>query len=144
MKFVQKCQTRRRKKKMINIIIFVIACMAVTIAVVIASMKKSFDEKIDILEHEIESQEETIKFLTDLVAKVDDRVNKLNDETVEKVNELITNSNAQHYNYEDLSENFVNMHNAIFYDISKRLLYLEKQVNGGENKDGGYTSTPCN
>lgn len=129
---------------MINIIIFVIACMAVTIAVVIASMKKSFDEKIDILEHEVESQEETIKFLTDLVAKVDDRVNKLNDETVEKVNELISNSNAQHYNYEDLSENFVNMHNAIFYDISKRLLYLEKQVNRGEDKDGGYTSTPCN
>ena len=129
---------------MINIIIFVIACMAVTIALVIVNMKKSFDEKIDILEHEVESQEETIKFLTDLVVKVDDRVNKLNDETVEKVNELISNSNAQHYNYEDLSENFVSMHNAIFYDISKRLLYLEKQVNGGEDKDGGYTSTPCN
>lgn len=125
-----------------SIIIFIVVCMAVTVALVINCMKKSFNEKVDILEHGIESQEETIKFLTDLVAKVDDRVNNLNDETVEKVNELIRNSNAQHYTYENLSNDFVNMHNAIFYDISKRLLYLEKQVNGGE--DGGYTSTPCN
>ena len=125
-----------------SIIIFVVACMAVTVALVFNGMKKSFNEKVDILEKEIEAQEDTIKFLTDLVAKVDDRVNNLNDETVEKVNELIRNSNAQHYTYENLSNDFVNMHNAIFYDISKRLLYLEKQVNGGE--DGGYTSTPCN
>ena len=130
--------------KMINIIIFVIACITVIMAVVIVNMKKSFDEKIDILEHEIESQEETIKRLAHVCHQTEADMHNLNDETVEKVNELISNSNAQHYNYEDLSENFVNMHNAIFYDISKRLLYLEKQVNGGENKDGGYTSTPCN
>ena len=116
--------------------------MAVTTAVVIASMKKSFDEKNDILEHKIESQEETIKFLTDLLAKVDDHVNKLNDETVEKVNELISTSNAHHYSYEDLSENFVNLHNTIAYDLEKRVLYLENKVNGGANAK--VTSTPCN
>ena len=125
-----------------SIIIFVVACMAVTVALVINGMKKSFNEKVDILEHEIESQKETSRYLANVLANVDDRVNNLNDETVEKVNELIRNSNAQHYTYENLSNDFVNMHNAIFYDISKRLLYLEKQVNGGE--DGGYTSTPCN
>ena len=129
---------------MINIIIFVLVCMAVIMAVVIVNMKKSFNKKIDILEHEIESQEETIKRLVHVCHQTEADMHNLNDETVEKMNELISNSNAQHYNYEDLSENFVNMHNAIFYDIRKRLLYLEKQVNGGEDKDGGYTSTPCN
>lgn len=132
----------RRKKKMNSIIIFLVTCTAIAMAVVIASMKKSFNKKIDILEHGIESQEETIKFLTDLLAKVDDHVNKLNDETVEKVNELINTSNAHHYSYEDLSENFVNLHNTIAYDLEKRVLYLENKVNGGANAK--VTSTPCN
>ena len=142
MQFVQKCQTRRRKKKMINIIIFVIACMVVTITVAFTIMKKSFYEKIDILEHEIESQEETIKRLVHVCHQTEADMYNLNDETVEKMNELINTSNAHHYSYEDLSENFVNLHNTIAYDLEKRVLYLENKVNGGANAK--VTSTPCN
>lgn len=125
-----------------SIIIFVVACMTVTVALVINGMKKSFNEKVDILEHEIESQKETSRYLANVLANVDDRVNNLNDETVEKMNELINTSNAHHYSYEDLSENFVNLHNTIAYDLEKRVLYLENKVNGGANAK--VTSTPCN
>ena len=125
-----------------SIIIFVLFCTMVAFAVVLNNIKKYYNLQLSTLNTEIESQEETIKFLTDLVAKVDDRVNNLNDETVEKMNELINTSNAHHYSYEDLSENFVNLHNTIAYDLEKRVLYLENKVNGGANAK--VTSTPCN
>lgn len=125
-----------------SIIIFVLVCTMVAFAVVLNNIKKYYNLQLSTLNTEIESQEETIKFLTDLVAKVDDRVNNLNDETVEKMNELISTSNAHHYSYEDLSENFVNLHNTIAYDLEKRVLYLENKVNGGANAK--VTSTPCN
>lgn len=125
-----------------SIIIFVLVCTMVAFAVVLNNIKKYYNLQLSTLNTEIESQEETIKFLTDLVAKVDDRVNNLNDETVEKMNELINTSNAHHYSYEDLSENFVNLHNTIAYDLEKRVLYLENKVNGGANAK--VTSTPCN
>ena len=125
-----------------SIIIFVLVCTMVAFAVVLNNIKKYYNLQLSTLNTEIESQEETIKFLTDLVAKVNDRVNNLNDETVEKMNELISTSNAHHYSYEDLSENFVNLHNTIAYDLEKRVLYLENKVNGGANAK--VTSTPCN
>lgn len=125
-----------------SIIIFVLVCTMVAFAMVLNNIKKYYNLQLSTLNTEIESQEETIKFLTDLVAKVDDRVNNLNDETVEKMNELISTSNAHHYSYEDLSENFVNLHNTIAYNLEKRVLYLENKVNGGANAK--VTSTPCN
>lgn len=125
-----------------SIIIFVLVCTMVAFAVVLNNIKKYYNLQLSTLNTEIESQEETIKFLTDLVAKVNEDVHNLNDETVEKMNELISTSNAHHYSYEDLSENFVNLHNTIAYDLEKRVLYLENKVNGGANAK--VTSTPCN
>lgn len=125
-----------------SIIIFVLVCTMVAFAVVLNNIKKYYNLQLSNLNTEIESQEETIKFLTDLVAKVNEDVHNLNDETVEKMNELISTSNAHHYSYEDLSENFVNLHNTIAYDLEKRVLYLENKVNGGANAK--VTSTPCN
>lgn len=125
-----------------SIIIFVLFCTMIAFAVVLNNIKKYYNSQLSALNTEIESQEETIKFLTDLVAKVNEDVHNLNDETVEKMNELISTSNAHHYSYEDLSENFVNLHNTIAYDLEKRVLYLENKVNGGANAK--VTSTPCN
>ena len=125
-----------------SIIILVLVCTKVAFAVVLNNIKKYYNLQLSTLNTEIESQEETIKFLTDLVAKVNEDVHNLNDETVEKMNELISTSNAHHYSYEDLSENFVYLHNTIAYDLEKRVLYLENKVNGGANAK--VTSTPCN
>lgn len=125
-----------------KIIIFVLTCTMAVFAVVLSNIKKHYNLQLSNLNTEIESQEETIKLLTDLVTKVNEDVRNLNDETVEKVNELISTSNAHHYSYEDLSENFVNLHNTIAYDLEKRVLYLENKVNGGANAK--VTSTPCN
>lgn len=125
-----------------KIIVFVLTCTMVVFAVVLSNIKKHYNLQLSNLNTEIESQEETIKLLTDLVTKVNEDVRNLNDETVEKVNELISTSNAHHYSYEDLSENFVNLHNTIAYDLEKRVLYLENKVNGGANAK--VTSTPCN
>lgn len=125
-----------------SIIIFVLVCTMVAFAVVLNNIKKYYNLQLSNLNTEIESQEETIKFLTDLLVKVNEDVRNLNDETVEKMNELINTSNAHHYSYEDLSENFVNLHNTIAYNLEKRVLYLENKVNGGANAK--VTSTPCN
>ena len=125
-----------------SIIIFVLICTMVAFAVVLNNIKKYYNSQLSVLNTEIEFQAQTIHRLTDLVTEVNEDVHHLNDETVEKMNELINTSNAHHYSYEDLSENFVNLHNTIAYDLEKRVLYLENKVNGGANAK--VTSTPCN
>ena len=125
-----------------SIIIFVLVCTMVAFAMVLNNIKKYYNSQLSVLNTEIEFQAQTIHRLTDLVTEVNEDVHHLNDETVEKMNELINTSNAHHYSYEDLSENFVNLHNTIAYDLEKRVLYLENKVNGGANAK--VTSTPCN
>ena len=120
---------------MINIIIFVLVCTIAVFAVY-------YNLQLNNLNTKIASQEETIKRLVHVCHQTEADMHNLNDETVEKMNELINTSNAHHYSYEDLSENFVNLHNTIAYDLEKRVLYLENKVNGGANAK--VTSTPCN
>lgn len=125
-----------------KIIIFLWVCTMVVFAVMLSNIKIYYNLQVKNLNEKIEAQEETIKRLAHACHQVEADMHNLNDETVEKVNELISTSNAHHYSYEDLSENFVNLHNTIAYDLEKRVLYLENKVNGGANAK--VTSTPCN